>query len=112
MLLIVAAWRVALLLFFLRRVGQLNGFSIVIAGLLPLTLIVVSLTMLNLEKAVFDFMGGIRDGTASDASYGTLFMLSLLSFWMIIPLLLCYVALIAAARVDARQERYKKIYDE
>lgn len=109
---IVAIWRVALLLFFLRRVGELDGFSIVIAALLPLTLIVVTLTVLNLEKAVFDFMGGVREGTASDASYGILFMLSFFSFLLFIPLILCYVALIRAARIAARQEQYKKIYDQ
>jgi hypothetical protein len=66
---IVAIWRVGLLLFFLRRLGGLSWFSIPIATLLPLTLIVVSLTVLNLEKAVFDFMGGVRQGTASDEAY-------------------------------------------
>lgn len=111
-LLIVATWRVALLVFFLRRVGQLSGLKIVIATMLPLTLIVVTLTILNLEKAVFDFMGGMREGTASDASYGILFTLSLLAFFLIIPLLLCYVVLIRAAGIEARQERYKKLYDE
>src|SRR6185436_15564746 len=50
---IVSIWRVALLLFFLRRLGQLAWFSLIVATLLPLTLIVVTLTALNLEKAVF-----------------------------------------------------------
>jgi hypothetical protein len=109
---IVATWRVALLVFFLRRVGELKGFSILVAALLPLTLIVVTLTMLNLEKAVFDFMGGIREGTASDASYAILFTLSFFSFILFIPLLLCYVAFGRAATIEARQEQYRKIYDQ
>lgn len=110
-LLIVAIWRVALLIFFLRRVGQLNGFSITIASLLPLTLIVVTLTILNLEKVVLDFMGGIEHGTASDASYEILFLLSFFSLLLFIPLVICYVVLIGAARANATHERYKKIYE-
>lgn len=111
-LMIVAAWRVALLVFFLRRLGGLDRFSVLVATLLPLTLIVVTLTALNLEKAVFDFMGGVREGTASDASYGILFMLSFLAFLLFIPLILCYVALIRAAAIAARQGKLKKIYDQ
>jgi hypothetical protein len=111
-LLIVATWRVALLIFFLRRVGELGRFSIAIAAMLPLTLIVVTLTVLNLEKVVFDFMGGIEHGTASDGSYEILFLLSFFSFLLFIPLVICYVVLIGTARIAARQELYKKIYDE
>ena len=109
---IVAIWRVALLVFFLRRLGELNSFSIVVATLLPLTLIIVTLTMLNLERAVFDFMGGVREGTASDASYGFLFMLSFFSLLLFIPIVICYIVLVASARVAAQQARLKKIYDE
>jgi hypothetical protein len=111
-LVLVATWRVALLVFFLRRLGELEGFSIVIGSLLPLTLIVVTLTMLNLEKVVFNFMGGIREPTASDASYAILFTLSVIAFIMFIPLILCYVVLARAAAIEARQERYRKIYDQ
>ena len=107
---IVASWRVALLLFYLRRLGELGWFSILIAALLPLTLMVVGLTALNLEKAVFDFMGGItQPGTASDDAYAVLFLLSLLAFNLFIPLLICYIVLIVLA---VRKERYQKIYDQ
>lgn len=106
---IVAIWRVGLLLFFLRRLGGLSWFSIPIATLLPLTLIVVSLTVLNLEKAVFDFMGGVRQGTASDEAYAILFMLSFLSFMLFVPLIICYIVLIVVA---AQRERHKKMYDQ
>jgi hypothetical protein len=37
--------------------------------------------------------------------------LSLLSVMMFLPALVCYFALIAAARVAAQQERLKKKYD-
>jgi hypothetical protein len=109
---IVASWRVGLLLFFLRRLGELDWFSMMLATLLPLSLIVVTLTMLNLEKAVFEFMGGLEQpGTASDSAYAILFLLSVLSFLMFVPLILCYVALVVAARIASQQDRYKKMYD-
>ena len=111
-LLIVASWRVALLVFFIRRVAALDGFSILIAAMLPLTLIVVTLTVLNLEKAVFDFMGGMtREETASDASYGILFLLSFFSFLLIIPLILCYGALVVYARRKEQDEALKKFLE-
>jgi hypothetical protein len=109
---IVAGWRVALLLFFFRRLGELDWYSIPVATLLPLTLIVFTLTALNLEKAVFDFMGGVRPGTASDSAYAILFLLSFLSVFLIVPLIICYVVLNAAARVAEQQERLKKMYEK
>lgn len=108
----VAIWRVALLVFFLRRLGELQWFSIVVATLLPITIIVVSLTALNLERVVLDVMGGVRPGTASDASYAILFLLSALAVLLFIPLLICYAMLAVSAGVAARQAHLKKIYDQ
>ena len=102
---VVATWRVALLVFFLRRLGELDWFSILIATLLPLTLIVVTLTVLNLEKAVFDIMGGIRESTASDASYGFLFLLSYLSVLIFIPLVICYLVMAISRLVEFLKQR-------
>lgn len=101
-LLIVASWRVALLVFYLRRLGELEWFSVLIATLLPLTLIVVTLTILNLEKVVFDFMGGVTQRTADDASYQVLFLLSFASLHLLIPVVLFYVLVIFFKRRDAR----------
>lgn len=92
----VAAWRVGLLFFYLRRHARLPAFSIAVAALLPLTFVVVALTMLNLERAVFDVMGGLRDkGTASDGAYGVLVLLTLLSTFLFVPLLISYLFLSA-----------------
>lgn len=109
---IVATWRVALLVFFLRRLGELGVFTIIIGSLVPLTLIVFTLTVLNLEKAVFDFMGGVREGTASDASYGILFLLSFFSFVLFLPLLICYIALAVSARGKAKDERLRNLLEQ
>jgi len=91
---VVAAWRVALLLFYLRRYARLTAFAIAVAALLPMTFIVVALTVLNLERAVFDVMGGLRDGgTANDSAYGVLVALTMFSMVLFIPLLICYIFL-------------------
>lgn len=81
-LLIVATWRLALLLFFLLRFTGLTGIAPVVAALLPVTAIVFVLVVLNLERAAIDLMGGIRDRTPNDASYGV--MVLILGFSIVI----------------------------
>ena len=78
----VAVWRVAILGRYLACRTDLSGGLLVAALLLPLALIVVILTLLNLEKAVFDLMGGVRDSerTSNDEAYALLFLLSFYSF--------------------------------
>ena len=101
---VVAAWRVALLFFYLRRHARLPAFSIVVAALLPVTFVVVALTMLNLERAVFDVMGGLRDrGTANDGAYQVLILLTLLSMLLFIPLLISYIFLSVWSRSRVRE---------
>lgn len=106
---IVAAWRVALLIFYLRRHAQLKPFPITVAALLPLTLIVTTLTVLNLERAVFDIMGGLREpGTANDTAYMVLFVLTSFSVILFIPLVVCYIGLAASAFIEARNRKQQK----
>jgi len=104
---IVAAWRVAMLIFFLKRYAQLGVFQIVVAACLPLTLIVTTLSALNLERAVFDLMGGIREGagTANDTAYAVLFALTYFSVILFVPLLLCYVAIVLSGVGERRAAR-------
>jgi len=92
---VVAGWRVALLVFYLRRGAGLAGFRWILAALFPLLLIVFVLTALNLERVVFDFMGGIRasDRTVNDAAYGVLVLISMISMLAFLPLLASYVVL-------------------
>ncbi|HET7843477.1 MAG TPA: hypothetical protein VFL14_04960 [Xanthomonadales bacterium] len=96
---IVAGWRVALLVNFLRKVGGLSRFATLVATLLPLTLIVTSLAALNLERAVFDIMGGIVDGppSASDEAYAIVVALTLLSVTLSPFVVIAYIALAWAA---------------
>ena len=104
---IVAAWRVALLLFFMRRLGEMTWPTITIAALLPLTLIVVTLTVLNLERVVFNVMGGMRpsDRSAADSSFDFLFLLSVLSMILFVPTLLTYGVLAFVSWKDHRIDR-------
>jgi hypothetical protein len=95
----VAAWRVALLLFYLRRHARLPFFAVGVASLLPVTFVVAALTVLNMERAVFDLMGGLREagGTANDSAYAVLVTLTMLAMLLFVPLLICYVFLTAWA---------------
>jgi hypothetical protein len=91
---VVALWRLALLYFFLIRFTRLPFIYITIATLLPVCLIIVTLTYLNLERAVFQIMGGIREKTSNDAAYAILNLLSVLSVLLAGPLLLSYAVAI------------------
>lgn len=99
---IVAAWRVALLIFYLTQSGQLRAFPTFVATALPLTVIVVALTILNVEKVVFNLMGGIHDPSPNDSAYSILSLLSLLSLLLFIPLLICYLWLVVDRFTSAR----------
>jgi hypothetical protein len=103
-LMVVALYRMALLIFFLSRFTRLNGFYIFTLVLLPVCLIIVVLTALNLERAVFDLMGGIRDETPHDRAYA---ILNGLTFFSVIlsPLLIIFYA---AGIVQSYQARKKK----
>lgn len=108
-LLVVAVWRVGLLLFLLRRYAGLTSGRALIGGLLPLLGIIVALFMLNLEKAVFQFMAGFREPaptpTAADGAYQVLFLLTLLSYSAAVPLLILYLACVVIAHKEARETR-------
>jgi hypothetical protein len=107
---VVAAWRVALLVFYLRRSGALGWFPVVTVALLPLTLIVIALTILNLDRVVFDFMGGLGPSSRSgnDDSYTILFLLALLSFLLFVPVVTCYIILAVSTFYQRREERLRQ----
>ncbi|MBC8136374.1 MAG: hypothetical protein H8F28_10855 [Fibrella sp.] len=80
---VVASWRVALLWRFLRGAARLPGSVAAVALLLPICLIIATLTALNLEKAVFEIMAGLhgKKPTPNDAAYGVLVALTVISFY-------------------------------
>jgi hypothetical protein len=96
---IVASWRVILLVLFLKRAAGLSGFAIVVATLLPLTLIIAALGILNLEHVVFNLMAGNGPAPKSvnDTAYSIIFTLTLFSMFALPVLLAAYVAVITRA---------------
>jgi hypothetical protein len=91
-LIVVAAWRVALLVYAYR----LHGLTVprtLVGTLLPLTFVVATLTVLNLERVVFNVMGGFREPRANDGAYLVLLMLTMGSYYAFIPLVAAYIAL-------------------
>ena len=96
---LIAAWRVALLVVFLKRTAGLSPVATAVATLLPISAIVVALSLLNLEHVVFNFMAGFRDQTASgnDSAYVFVVMLSLFAFVAAPVLGIIYVVLVYLA---------------
>ena len=102
---VVAAWRLALFCFFLSRFTRLSPGNIFTVTLLPVCLIITTLTILNLHRVVFDIMGGRRDPNPHDTSYGILMILTVISAVLVIPLLINYVLSIYNVRKNARKNR-------
>lgn len=92
---LVAAWRVLLWARYLRVGVGLSIPATVVTTFFPLTFIIFTLTSLNLERVVFNLMGGVSpaDRTVNDAAFGALFLLSMLSVLLFVPLLAAYVIL-------------------
>ncbi len=87
---IVAAWRLALLYYFLKNFTQLRAWNILTITLMPICVIITALTMLNLHRVVFDIMGGRRNPTPHDDAYGVLIFLTVISAILVVPLLISY----------------------
>ena len=104
---IVATWRVALLLFVMRRFAELSWPRTLVGAFLPLVAIVASLVSLNLEKAVFEIMAGLHPGppTPNDGAYAVLVLLSFLSSCAAVPLLVAYFILVGTAWRERREAR-------
>lgn len=103
---VVAIWRVSLLVYYLIKHAALPIFYTLVVTLLPIVTIVVSLALLNLHKVVFNLMGGLRehDKSPHDGEYGVLILLSILSFYGIIPLLISYVGIVTHAQIFKKRE--------
>lgn len=99
-LVLIALWRVALLVWFLRKLAGLKGSTVVVATLLPLALIVMALSLLNLEHVVFSLMAGIAPEQISpnDLAYTIVTVLAFFSFMASPVLLVAYLWLAYFAR--------------
>lgn len=81
---LVAAWRVALFLYFLVRGCGITVVTAVVATLLPLTAVVTALTVLNLDRAVFDIMRGVGTRSSHDVAYEVLIIITAIA-WLALP---------------------------
>lgn len=90
-LFIVSVWRVSLLIFFLKRFAELKWIPTITAAILPLNIIVVSLVVLNLEKVVFNIMGGMDNSSPNATAYTILFLISILSIYVFPVALISYL---------------------
>jgi hypothetical protein len=93
---IVATWRLALYAVFLHRTARLSPGGVIVGTLLPIAIIIVTLSILNLEHVVFNLMGGTRpeERSVNDGAYMVVTTLSLLSI-LLLPILLIAYALLA-----------------
>ena len=100
---IVATWRVALYVVFLKRYAQFRTLNLIVASILPLGVIVLALTALNLERAVFEIMAGNdrAPGTPADAAYAVLVLLSFFSIYVTPLVAIAYVFAIYDSRRKA-----------
>jgi hypothetical protein len=104
-LVVVASWRVALLVHYLKRHARLKPFAVAVSTMLPITGIVVVLTLLNLERAAFVSMGGFRgEPTAHDSAYNLLTFLTVLSILLFMPLVVCYIFLVLKAETSVDEQ--------
>jgi hypothetical protein len=87
---IVALWRLCLLYYFIKHFTGLSSGNILTVTLMPICLIISVLTMLNLHHVVFNIMGGVRNPTPHDSSYLVLTLLTVVSLFLSIPLLIAY----------------------
>ncbi len=100
---VVALWRLTLYCTFLSRSTGLSGERTAMAVLLPIMLIIVALTMLNLERATFELMGGIRLANAVDQSYAHLILLAILSTYASVIAVPVYIATAISAYLEAKR---------
>lgn len=103
---IVALWRVALLVRHLGAVVGFGAWGALVTTFLPINLVIVALTMLNLEGATFELMGGLeREPTAADRRYEFLVLLTALSTLTLPLLLIAYGVLVLGRSERVRSER-------
>jgi hypothetical protein len=88
----VALWRLCLLYFFLAIFTRLSSENILVITLMPICLIITTLSILNLDHVVYNIMSGISHPSANDSSYFMLLVLTGLSTIIVGPLLLFYIA--------------------
>lgn len=81
-LLFIALWRVALVHFYVVRVGEFRYSQALSSIFFPITVVIAVLNILNLDGVMVDFMSGVEESnrTSMDASYIVLILLGGISY--------------------------------
>ena len=98
-LVIVSAWRVALLLRFFKVGLRFKGEDAFVVGALPVFLIVFFLAFFGLSGRIADIMGGLRENLPTDQMENMVTMIGMISFCVTPLLLLWYVSLVWRDRI-------------
>lgn len=101
---IVAIWRLCLLHYFLKKFTRLSYGNIFTITLMPICLIISTLTALNLHRVVFNIMGGVREPTPHDSSYFILMLLTAVSALLSLPLVIAYILGIYYSRKNVQNK--------
>ena len=98
---LVAAWRVALLVFYLLKVVRLRWLETVVATLFPLATIMAPITVFRALDAIATGMGGLREGQKlNDPTQRVLDTLGGFSILAFLPLLIVYGTLAARRKAE------------
>lgn len=97
---LVASYRVALYLFWMKRSADLGALAALTAVFLPITVIITAISIGGYSGIVFDIMAGLRERTptSEDGVNAILMTISLTSCISLPVLLVTYIVLIAQFR--------------
>jgi hypothetical protein len=102
---IVALWRVLIFFKYLRLTTGFSVGTLLVAGLLPLGVIIATLTLLNLEHVIYDLMAGLQGPfTGDEIRYQILLTLTYLSL-ILTPILFITYLIIALVRWQKRRRQ-------
>ncbi len=106
-LVLVAAWRVALLVFYLSRLGAMRWYRVGLLTLLPLAAIVAFVKVLDLQHAALTTMAGVqgRFDPSTLRFEEWIGWLGLLSYAALGPLLVAYLVMAVVPNLPLRRPK-------
>lgn len=105
---IVAVWRMLIWgrFVFLMLPQQMHWLTCLSVVLMPVSVILLTLVILNLEQSVADFMSGLQpppEGTTADEAYVWLWLLTFFSVYLVLPVVA--IVYIASWIIHAKKKR-------
>ncbi len=96
---VVSLWRLSLLIWYMKRLGEMRAWKAEIGAFFPIILLIAALVFLNLEKVVFNMMGGLTQDTVSPNDDGYIFLTGIIFFalFFAIPVLIGYIVIVCSA---------------